>query len=490
MSGISARPSVGAHGDSREAVPRDRSRVLVAVTYGFSVRYVLSTGLLDRLAQVAEPVVALGWDDDELVRLLEERGVEVVRLPDARLDHDFRMYRRRLDLVHQRRLRSPSAAIERRQRQALTVSRSQRAISQARHLLDLAVVRSPGGARRVEADERAQVERGTNVADYAALLDRVDVDAVMVVTPYHEQDTLLLLAARDAAVSTVVSVISFDNPTTRRRMPAAADRVLVWNELNRAELLRSYPWLTPDRVRVTGAPQFDLHHRRDLVADDADWRRQLGLPTDRPVILYGGGPPYLVPQEPRLVELLDGAIDRGELPEQPYLLVRRHPAADPAPWHDLAGRLRHGVVVDPWAPGSTPDRGWPDRADLVALMSSLAHSAVHVNVCSSMTLDGAVFDRPQIGPRFVPGLDRAAQRRVRDLYEREHWWPITRSGGLVAVDDPDQLIDAVRRALTHPEQGREGRRRMVEELLTHTDGCASQRVVAEVDSELAERMSP
>ncbi len=457
-------------------------RVLVAVTYGFSVRYLVPTGVLEQLSKVCRPVVALGWDDPELTAELTASGLEVLRLPDAELDHRYRMFRRRMSIVHHRRLRSPSAGIERRQRRVSVRSGRDRLVGDLRRLKDRAELALPGRAAALESAEPAMLDVGTNVAEFQAFVTDCGVDAVVSITPYHDQDGLLLEAAHRAGVPSLTSVISFDNPTTRERILRRSERMLVWNRFNREELLRSYPDLSASRIGIIGAPQFDLHHRPDLVVAEDEWRASLGLPADRPIVLYGGGPAGLVPNETRLVSLLDDAIDRGAIGGRPFLVVRRHPAEAPAAWHALGSTLRHGIVVDPWAVGSNAHRGWPSTADLVVQMSTLAHSRVHVNVCSSMTLDGAVFDRPQIGPRFVPGNDRAQQRQVRDLYEREHWWPITASGGLRTADDDASLIAAIDDALRDPEAGRRGRARMVEELLTFTDGRSAARLVEEIDA--------
>ena len=163
--------------------------------------------------------------------------------------------------------------------------------------------------------------------------------------------------------------------------------------------------------------------------DETEWRGTAGLPDEGPVILYGAGPPALVPNEPELVAAIDQAIEDGRIPGRPHLLVRRHPSDVGDRWDDVAGRLRHGWVDLPWAVGSTPYRGWPTDADIRVQMSALAHSVVHVNVCSSMTLDGAVFDRPQVCPTFVPGLTGAAAQRIARFYDQEHWAPIAASGG-------------------------------------------------------------
>jgi hypothetical protein len=114
-------------------------------------------------------------------------------------------------------------------------------------------------------------------------------------------------------------------------------------------------------------------------------------------------------------------------------------------------------------------------------MSTLAHCVVQINVSSSMTLDGAVFDRPQIGPRFVPGLSSRDAKQVRGLYDREHWLPVSASGGLATADDEQQLRDEIVTALTDPSQRSEGRSNLVESLLTFNDGHASERVAQAIE---------
>ncbi len=457
---------------------RGRQRLLVVVTYGFSVRYLLPTGVLDGLRRVCEPVVGLGWDDPTLEAELLDRGFEVVRVPDARLDHEYRMFRRRIGLVHQRRLATPSSDVERRVRQR-AATRQVRMVSDVKRLRDWLLVNAPGGARRTEAKEASEIERGTNVAEFVALLREHRIDAVMSVTPFHDQDGLALWAAASIGTPSLTSVISFDNPTTRGRLVKRSDRILVWNRFNRQELLRAYPDVDAEDVVIIGAPQFDLHHRSDLRMDEGDWRRELGLPADRPIILYGAGPSILVPGEPRLVSLIDDAIDDGRIEGKPFLLVRRHPAELPESWGEVES-LRHGIVTDPWAPTLDVHVRWPRDADLARQMSSFAHSAVHVNVCSSMTVDGALFDRPQIGPTFVPGEDGAPPLSVADLYEREHWQPIARSGGLVLADDESSLIAAINDGLRRPGARAAGRHRMLLDVLTFLDGRSAERLVEQV----------
>jgi hypothetical protein len=54
-----------------------KPRLLIPISIQFSVRYILRSGLLDRLSDAAEPVILLDWRDRELEAELERKGAEV-----------------------------------------------------------------------------------------------------------------------------------------------------------------------------------------------------------------------------------------------------------------------------------------------------------------------------------------------------------------------------------------------------------------------------
>lgn len=455
-------------------------RLLLPLTYGFSVRYALPTGLIGRLARRGDVVVGLPWPDPELERRLSELGAEVIELPDPELDYRYRVFRRRLALLRDRRLGSPTTRIRDARTRAALNDRRELVIHTMRRSQDRVGLALPGGARRVEAAEPAEVERGTNVAAFRDLLDRHDLGSVLSLTPYHDHDALLLWAARSTGRPSMTSVISFDNPTTRERLLVRSERMLVWNRFNADELVRSYPELSEEQIGVIGAPQFDLHHRPDLRVSRDEWCDRLGLPRDRPIILYGAGPASLVPGELELARRIDSAIGDRRIQGEPYLLVRRHPVDPPGTWAALAPELRHGTVVDPWTGGQATFRSWPSDDEIVVQMSSLAHAEVHVNVCSTMSLDGAVFDRPQVGPTFVPGASAAVRRQIRSFARQEHWRPIALSGGIAPARNEEELVHEIGTALHDPAERRSGRRRMVADILTFDDGRSTDRLVDEV----------
>ncbi|WP_144718073.1 glycogen synthase [Agrococcus jejuensis] len=141
-----------------------------------------------------------------------------------------------------------------------------------------------------------------------------------------------------------------------RRAYEAADRVIAVSDGMRADILRSYPSLDPERVvTITNGIDLDAWQR----VEDPDRARELGLDPDRPSVVFVGritrqkGLPYLLraaralPEEVQLV-LCAGAPDTQEILAEVRGLV------------DELRETRDGVV---WIDEHLP------RADMQVLLS-------------------------------------------------------------------------------------------------------------------------
>jgi hypothetical protein len=460
-------------------------RVLVPITIHFAVRYVVRTGLLAQLRAHCEPVLALSWDDDDLAADLASEGVEVVRLPDAPPSAEVARWVAELDVSFARRLRSPSTAIDRRRRhvdRSASIRARRWATAQRAKLRE----RRPGAEARAQAALDAALARGTGIADQQAFLDEQQIDAVLSVTPFTVQELVLLHAVERSRIPAITSILSFDNVTTRPPLPIRFDRYLVWNRFNADELQRGYPGLHRDRIAVVGPAQFDFYADADLVRPAAAWRGDLGLPDGARTVLYGAGPPSVSPHEAQYLDHLLAAIDDGALPHDLHVVLRRHPNDLPARWERFARHPRVHVD-DPGAIGSEQRPGQTNlgRDQIIGLCSTLAHTDVHVNVSSTLTLDGAFYGKPQIGPAYDVEGARRHRRRAIELYEREHFLPIVASGGLELSRSRDQLVAQVADALADPDRLAAERTAMLEAMCTHTDGRCTDRVAREVQGFLA-----
>jgi hypothetical protein len=116
---------------------------------------------------------------------------------------------------------------------------------------------------------------------------------IVVVSPHGmpgELDSDYVKAARELGVPSAVAIASWDNLSSKQLLHERPDRLLVWNETQRAEAVELHH--VPERqVVVTGAQNFDLWF---------DWRpsprrafcERQALDPERPYVLYVGGSLY------------------------------------------------------------------------------------------------------------------------------------------------------------------------------------------------------
>jgi hypothetical protein len=468
-----------------------KPRLLIPMSIQFSVRYILRTGLLDRLREVAEPVILLGWRDEDLEGELKRANIEVDFLIASRVGKNYDRVRSWMNVIQKMRLNTPSEMIWER-RADLFRSPYGRLRRRARRRLFHTVFSVPASERLLRRKEEELWKSDTNMQEVQEQMDRLGPDAALSLTPFLPDEEMVLRVCEHRGIPLSTSVLSFDNITTRGWWPVHFDRYLVWNRYNAAELMRGYPDIPTDNITIVGSPQFDFYWNPSFCWDEGEWRRQLSLPPERPVILFGGGHFFCAPHEPRFLQQIDEAISGGEIPGNPVILFRGHPVDEIKRWMPILDHAKNVVYDDPSpkgrAKGKAIGRANMSRRDIEKLASCLFHSRVHVNVASTMAIDGAIFDRPQIGPAYDDTPGRKYDQSCRELYLHEHFLPITRSGGVEVVHSRDELIRAVRSGLEEPGKLAGERKRLVREICTFDDGRATERVAQAVRSFLEQNV--
>lgn len=455
-------------------------RLLITLSINFGIRYLVRTGLLAKIAHFATPVIAMTWEDAELRAELEQIGAEVHLMPEPRYGRYYTRVRREADTWHKwLQLRSPSTSIDERRALIDLPLRAQviRRARTANHLLKLTL---PGAVERMLATERILLERDSNIAEFDHFLLKLRPDAAMSITPFHRQEELLLRAAERQRVPLCAAMHSFDNLTTRGWIPITFNLYLLWNRYNEAELRRAYPNAVKSRVIITGPPQFDFYGDKSYIWEEAEWRRRLKLPQGRPVILYGGGTKAIVPHEPQFLAQIDDAITVRAIPDQPIILFRRHPLDPIDRWMSVLRHAQNVVRDEPWATAETLKFANMHAGDIAKQVSTLYHSQIHISVSSTMTLDGAFFDRPQIGPAYDDAPNKKYDRICRELYQREHYLPITNSGGIEIVKNREEMIEAFRQAHFLSKKQEVARAHMLRDMCSYTDAQCTNRIARSI----------
>ena len=196
-----------------------------------------------------------------------------------------------------------------------------------------------------------------------------------------------LRAARSLGIPTALCVWSWDHLSSKALIRELPDRVFVWNDTQKREA-QTLHGIPAGRVVVTGAQCFDKWFDRAPSRDRQTFCRQIGLPADRPILLYVCSAPFSgsPPEAPFVVDWIRRirASPSARLRNTP-ILIRPHPSRRPE-WEGIDLTPFADVVL--W--GSDP----LDAAARADYFDSLYHSAVVAGLNTSAFIEAGILGRP------------------------------------------------------------------------------------------------
>jgi hypothetical protein len=296
-----------------------------------------------------------------------------------------------------------------------------------REATDRAASASAELPRALAAGLRA-VERSMPVpAAVVRLLERERPDAV-VVSPLKggSPQVPYLRAARRLGIPSALLVTAWDDLPTKSVIHETPDLVMVWNGVQRDEAVRLHG-VPPDRIAVTGAPRFDKWFVQSPTTSHEQYCGRLGLPSDRPHILYVCSPRFTAPDEGEWISRWVSRLRRSEHPElrNVPVVVRPHPGVPLRNDSKGARRLARspGIVVHP--PSGAREL---DGAAFSGYFDSIHHAGAVVGINTTAMIEAAVVGR---------GVHVLLARRYRATQEESPHFDQLRSvgGGLIAATE-------------------------------------------------------
>jgi hypothetical protein len=443
-------------------------------------RMLLHTGFLDALAQRGASVEV--WASSARNPFYRHQWADVparVRpLPEVKPFRELlHNYPRRLnEAVWDRRQREPSRLSMMRHRPVNRENKLGWLIDKAAHVLARAGVERP-------LDDLLErwLLRYERSAEAAILLREVSPDVVLVTGPFQFEQPAITAAALRQGVCTLALIPSWDNISTKRRMIFKYDGYIVWSDKLRRELYERYPHTRNRPVYVVGAPQFDVFFQQKFQQSRSEFCASQGLDPGRPIIVYAVGSPNFLGGEPYGALALAEALERGELGDV-QLLVRPHPLHDHAILAELFRNSGGRIRVQQTAVAGTPvSLRSQDEQQILEWVNTFRHAAVVVNLSSTVTVDAAICDRPVVNLDFDPSPGQPDQDLIKEINHRwTHFSPIAESDGLWLVNNPGEMIRAVRTYLETPALHREGRRWITKYVCEHPDGACGARMAAAI----------
>jgi hypothetical protein len=197
-------------------------------------------------------------------------------------------------------------------------------------------------------------------------------------------------AARELLIPSGVCVTSWDNLTTKGLVHETPDVLTVWNTTQAREATELHG-VPSDVVAVTGAHTYDHWFTWRPSRDREAFCAQVGLPADRPYLLYLCSSGFVAGTEREFLrEWLRGLRARSE-PELANvgILIRPHPM-NARWWHDVDLRELLGENAAVWPRDPVPPDDLPSRSDYY---DSMFHAAAVVGVNTSALIESAIVGR-------------------------------------------------------------------------------------------------
>lgn len=301
--------------------------------------------------------------------------------------------------------------------------------------------------------------------EYSDVLDR-DKPTHLFFT--HQRPPYLapfLYAGIQNKIPTSTFIFSWDNLASKGRMLGTFDYFLVWSDLMKKELLYFYPNVKSENVKVVGTPQFEPYVIEKYESTRANFIKKFGLDSNKKTICYSCADVSIGSNDPIVIEAIAQATQNNEINFPIQLIVRTSPAEDDSRFKTIREKYPEIIWnVPKWIlTRENHVESWsqriPSEEDIIDLRSLLENVDLNINMCSTMSLDFMLFDKPVINTVFG-NLENGLYNDQRFL-EYSHFKKVVNSESVTIAKNASELTKQINEALSKPERRRLQRKELI-----------------------------
>lgn len=467
-------------------------RALVLFPLGSEVRQFGHSGVLAKLLNDGWSVtVAAKVVDDDLKNQLDTRA-RIVPLPQPKLSFMYHRICAVLDKAHARKERKLGRAGWKYKASAAKNWKEKVIFS----VEDLAAVFAAANSTvsRLGGDCEMRLLSKLLTPEWSRLISDVRPDVILLNVPQAKGLHPVLHAARRSGTATVLLYHTWKDVAAAGRLSPVFDRMGVWSEAMREELLRQNPWLSPDSVRIVGCTHFDCVGRDDLLLPEAEFRARIGVNPGSPLLLYVASAPWLIPEEERFVRLLSQAILAGRLPKDAQVVVRTNPMDNTGALQEALRANRPQVVVAKpnWRWDSQLNWCFQRRDDLLLYNSMLQYASTCVGIPSTVTVECAIADLPTVNIGFELSGPPQPTTPIRAFWDADFYGQVRTTGAATLANSPEEMLNQIALTMRDRSLGRENRQALVSGQLgvpPHHAASSAVELLGQLAAELVARSS-
>jgi hypothetical protein len=231
-------------------------------------------------------------------------------------------------------------------------------------------------------------------------------------------------------------------------------------------LLYFYPNVSKEKVKVVGTPQFEPYVMVKYKTTTEEFKAKFNLDPNLKTICYSCAEVSIGANDPIVIRGIATAIRINAIKIKVQLIVRTSPVEDDSRFKAIKDEFPEIVWnVPKWIlTRDNHTERWsqriPSDEDITDLRSLLQNVDVNINMCSTMSLDFMLFDKPVINTVF--GNPENGLYDDQRFLNYGHFKKVVDSQSVTIAKDETELIEQINTALRNPKERTIQRKAMID----------------------------
>lgn len=455
---------------------KEKKAIAIVASLGFGIRNFIMGKFVDYLKQNYDiHLFSNLFDNDEFLNFAKKKDINVHPLLSPKINSIWKRVKSIRDGLHVAYVNNETWKLKRSEvhHHAPFLNK----IKSNTIMLILKIIKSQKTLEYFDKLETKYALKSSEAKYYYDIFKEIKPSLIFSVCPLVPDEWLPIQVGRSLGIKTALYILSWDNLSTKQRPPLPVDLIFVWNKNMEDELKKWYPGSEKAEISITSSTQFDFYFDPDYLLSREEFFRRFNLDPSRPLIVYSGVTPSLMPEENFIVERLIEDLRGGKIIKNPQLLIRLHPKDDGKRYFEIKNKYKDVVFSIPGLKNEGDIKKWtPDYEEIKDLVNIVKHCDVLINVASTMTVDAALMDKPVVNVRYYLSKNESKPPWGIYIYETTHYKPLISTNGFRIADNPEKLVELLNLYLENPHLDKDGRERIVKMICGYPDGKAYEKI--------------
>jgi hypothetical protein len=261
-----------------------------------------------------------------------------------------------------------------------------------------------------------------------------------------------ILAAQDLKIPTATFIFSWDNLPKGTKI-LETDFYFVWSEHMKKEFLYYYPYISEDKIKITGTTQFEPHFQENLLVSKEVFFKEHKLDYNKKYICYSGDDITTSPNDPIYLADLAKAILMLNKKGANLGIIFRHCPVDFSDRFDKVLADYSDVITSIKPKWEKKAASWnavlPSKEDLILQMNTIFHTELVVNLGSSMVFDYAAFNKPCAYINYDIANDSYNHIAMKEIYDFIHFRSMPSKDAVFWINNPNEMGEVIEKMLSN-----------------------------------------